>query len=81
MLRTRFGLTLKISMSGLLVGTLFTLGVESIQHFSMTRDSSLIDVFTDMTGIAIGIMIDRVYNMFFNYKAERLQKLMYDRME
>lgn len=81
MLRTRFGLTLKISMSGLLVGTLFTLGVESIQHFSMTRDSSLIDVFTNMTGIAIGIMIDRVYTMFFNYQAKRLQKLMYDRME
>ena len=81
MLRTRFGLTLKISISGLLVGTLFTLGVESIQHFSMTRSSSLIDVFTNMTGIAIGIMIDRVYNMFFNYQAKRLQKLMYDRME
>ncbi|MEA1948129.1 MAG: hypothetical protein U9N83_12610, partial [Thermodesulfobacteriota bacterium] len=62
-------------------GTLFTLGVESIQHFSMTRDSSLIDVFTNMTGIAIGIMIDRVYNLFLNYKAERLQMLLYDRTE
>jgi len=81
MLRTRFGLALKISLAGLLVGTLFTLGVESIQHFSMTRDSSLIGVFTNMTGIAIDIMIDRVYNMFLNYQAERLQKLLYDRME
>jgi VanZ family protein len=81
MLRNRFGLTLKISILGLLVGTLFTLGVESIQHFSMTRDSSLIDVFTNTTGIVIGIMIDRVYTMFLNDQAERLRKLLYDRIE
>ena len=79
MLRSRFGLTLKISIAGLLVGTLFTLGVESIQHFIMTRDSSLIDVFTNMTGIALGIVLDRAYTMFLNGQAERIQKLLYDR--
>lgn len=81
MLRSRFGLTLKISMVGLLIGTLFTLSVESIQHFSMTRDSSLIDVFTNMTGIAMGIMVDRAYNIILNDQAEHLQKLLYDRVE
>ena len=62
MLRTRYELTLKISLATLLAGTLFALGVESMQYFSMTRHSSLIDVSTNMTGIAMGIVIDRVLN-------------------
>ena len=73
MLRGRWGLTLKISLAALLAGSLFTLGVESIQHLSLTRNSSLIDVFTNMTGTTLGIAIDRVYNLFLNYRAERLQ--------
>jgi len=81
MLRTRFGLTLKISMAALLAGTLFTLGVESIQYFSITRNSSLIDVVTNMTGITMGIVIDRVYNLYLNYQAERLQMHMYGQTE
>jgi VanZ family protein len=79
MLRTRYGLTLKISLAALLVGTLFTLGAESMQHFSFTRNSSLIDVSTNMTGIVLGIAIDRVYDLFLNYRAERLQMLLCDR--
>jgi len=79
MLRTRYGLTLKISLAALLAGTLFTLGAESMQHFSVTRNSSLIDVSTNMTGIALGIAIDRVYDLFLNYRAERLQMLLCDR--
>jgi len=71
-LRTRYGLTLKISLATLLAGTLFSLGVESLQHFSMTRNSSLIDVATNMTGVAIGIVMDRFYNIFLNYKAKHL---------
>ena len=81
MLRTRYGLTLKISLAALLVGTLFTLGAESMQHFSVTRYSSLIDVSTNMTGIVLGIAIDRVYDLFLNYRAERLQILLHDRIE
>jgi len=34
-----------------------------------------------MTGIAIGIVLDRVYNFFLNYKAKRLRMLMYERTE
>ena len=76
MLRTRCGLTLKISLVALLAGTLFTLGVESIQHLSLTRNSSLIDVSTNMTGTALGITIDRVYDLFLKYRAVRLQMLL-----
>ena len=81
MLRDQWGLTLKISLAALLAGTLFTLGVESIQHFSLTRNSSLIDVATNMSGTALGVAIDRVYNLFLNYRAERLQMLLHDRTE
>jgi len=75
MLRTRFGLTLKISMAALFAGTLFTLGFESIQYFSMTRSSSLIDVCTNMIGITMGILIYRAYNLFLNYQAKNLWTL------
>ena len=76
MLRGRWGLTLKISLAALLVGPLFTLGVESVQYLSLARISSLIDVFTNMTGTALGITIDRVYNLFLDHRAEHLQMLM-----
>ena len=78
MLRTRCGLTLMISLAALLAGTLFTLGVESMQHLSLTRNSSLTDVFTNMAGTALGIGIDRVYDLFLNYRAERLQMVLHD---
>jgi len=81
MLRVRWGLTLKISLAALLAGTLFTLGLESMQHLSLTRNSSLIDIATNMSGTALGIAIDRVYMLFLNYRTERLQMLLFDRTE
>jgi VanZ family protein len=81
MLSTRYGLTLKISLITLLAGTLFSIGVESLQHFSMSRSSSLIDVFTNMTGTGIGIVLYRVYVLFLNNQAERLRVLVYNRKE
>jgi len=65
----------------LLTGTLFTLSIESLQYFLLTRNSSLIDVCTNMTGAAIGIVMDRAYHLFLNYQAERLQMLLYDRKD
>lgn len=79
LLKSRYGLTLKIALATLLAGTLFSLGVESLQHFSITRNSSLIDVFTNTTGTAIGIIMDRCYYLYLNRQAKRLQTLMYDR--
>ena len=81
MLSTRYGLTLRISLITLLVGTLFSLGVESLQHFSMSRNSSLIDVFTNMTGTAIGIVLYRVYHLFLNSQAKHLRMLLCDGKE
>jgi VanZ family protein len=79
MLRARRRLTLKISQAALLAGTLLTLGFETIQYFTLTRNSSLIDVVMNMTGTALGITMDRVYNLFLNYRAVRLQMLLCDR--
>jgi VanZ family protein len=75
MLRTRFGLTLKISLAALVAGTLFSLGVESIQYFSITRNSSFVDVITNMMGVATGTVLYRVYNLFLKHQAQRLQML------
>lgn len=65
----------------LLVGTLFSLMVESLQHFSMTRNSSVIDIFMNMTGTGIGILIDRVFNLCLNFQAKRFHMLMFNRIE
>jgi VanZ family protein len=81
MLSTRYGITLKMSLATLLCGTLFSLGIESLQYFSMTRSSSLIDVATNMTGVAMGIVMDRCYYLFLNHQAKHLQMLLYDRKE
>jgi glycopeptide antibiotics resistance protein len=78
-LRIHYGLTLKISLIVFLIGFLFSFGVESIQHFTMTRDSSLIDVATNMMGTVIGILIYRVYILYLKYQAECLQTILRDR--
>jgi glycopeptide antibiotics resistance protein len=57
----------------LLAGILFTLGIESMQHLSLTRNSSFIDVSMNMAGTALGIAIDRAYEKYLNYRAEGLQ--------
>jgi VanZ family protein len=81
MLRSRFGITLKMSLAVLLAGTLFSLGIESIQHFSVTRNSSLIDVSTNTIGTVLGIVMYRCYNLFLNYQAKHLEMLIYDRKD
>lgn len=74
-LRVRYGLTSKVSLAALLAGALLTLGVESLQHFSLTRSSSLIDVTTNVAGTALGIAIDKAYNLYLNHRAKGLQSL------
>jgi len=71
-LRTRFEPSKMVSLSALLIGTLFSLGVESAQYYLMTRHSSLLDVATNMTGTAIGIVIDRFYSLYLNYQTKHL---------
>ena len=78
MLRTRFEMTIKISFLTLLLGTVFTLSIESMQYFSITRYSSIIDVFTNTMGVAIGIVADRIYMLYLDHQVSRLQKYLYD---
>jgi len=60
-LRNRYGSSLKTSIFVFFFGILFTFGIESLQYFSVTRNSSFIDVINNSLGIAIGICVDRFY--------------------
>ena len=81
MLKGCYGLTLKISLVTVFVGTLFSMGIESLQYFSATRTSSLVDVSANMVGTALGIVMARCYYFFLNYQAKHLKMLLYDRKD
>ena len=51
--------TLGIAAIVLIVGTLFTLSIESLQYLLVTRHSSMTDVINNVVGTALGIAIDR----------------------
>jgi hypothetical protein len=72
------GLTLRSSLATLFVGSLLALFAESLQHFSIARNSSFIDIITNIIGIILGIVIYRIYNLFLRYKARRLQMFLVD---
>ena len=72
-LRARGGTMWSISIKAFFAGALFTLTAESIQFFSLTRNSSLIDVGTNLSGAALGIAIDLVYNHYLIRRADRLE--------
>lgn len=61
MLRNRRGLSWRLSVLVLFAGALVSLFFESLQHYSLTRDSSAVDVLTNTLGTLLGIMIDRWY--------------------
>ena len=60
-IRYRYGSSLKIITLIFVSGILFTLGIESMQYFSLTRYASIVDVLSNMTGTALGITIDKSY--------------------
>ncbi|MBW2741458.1 MAG: VanZ family protein [Deltaproteobacteria bacterium] len=47
--------SLKTAAFVFIIGTLFTFGIESLQYFSLTRHSSLVDMLNNMLGTAVGI--------------------------
>ena len=63
-LRRRYGSSLKASAFVLIIGTLFSFSIESLQYFSLTRHSSLVDIFDNMLGTAVGITTERWYTTF-----------------
>jgi fluoride ion exporter CrcB/FEX len=60
-LRNRRGRSLRLSVFVLFLGALLSFSFESMQYFSMSRDSSTVDLATNTLGTLIGIMIDRSY--------------------
>jgi VanZ family protein len=61
-LRNRYGLTWQMSVLVLMLGSALSLSVESLQYFSMERNSSSLDILTNTLGTAAGIMINRFYD-------------------
>ena len=76
-LRTHHGASLKMSAFVFIIGTLFTFGIESLQHFSLTRHSSLMDMFSNMLGTVLGITIDKSYATFLKSQRKFLQAKTY----
>jgi hypothetical protein len=66
-LRDKFGISWRLSAMVLCIGFLSILVIESLQHFSISRDSSLLDLLNNMLGIVIGIIIDRSYIKHVQY--------------
>ena len=60
-LRNRYGPSLRLSVLVLLIGSSLSFGFESMQYFSMSRDSSAVDLITNSLGTLVGVMIDRSY--------------------
>ena len=67
-LRKRFGISInKSTVVTLVMGAVFAWGIESIQFFSPTRYSSLIDISCNLLGIALGAI---VYRFFYSHRVE-----------
>ena len=60
-IRTRWEQSFKSVLLVLLAGALFTFSIESLQHFSLTRHSSAIDMGSNILGALAGIVLDRGY--------------------
>jgi len=73
-LRSRYGSSLKTFAFVLIAGTLFTFGIESLQYLLVTRQSSFIDVFNNMVGTAIGICVDRFYEVYLRSQSKNRSK-------
>lgn len=55
-LRKRYQSSVKIAALVMILGSLFTISIESLQYFSETRHSSMIDVVGNVIGTGLGIV-------------------------
>ena len=60
-LRERFGKSMKVAAAVLILGGIFTVCIESMQYFSATRSSSMLDVINNLLGTFLGVVLDRLY--------------------
>ena len=65
--------SLKTAAFVFIIGTLFTFGIESLQYFSLTRYSSLVDMINNMVGTAVGIATDIFYIGYLKSQRKSLQ--------
>lgn len=65
--------SLKTAAFVFIIGTLFTFAIESLQYFSLTRSSSLVDMINNMVGTAIGIATDIFYIGYLKSQRKSLQ--------
>jgi hypothetical protein len=72
-LRSLYGSSFKTFAFVFVVGTLFSFGIESLQHLSMTRHSSLADMLNNILGITAGICADRLYEMYLHRQVQALR--------
>ncbi len=57
----------------LIIGTLFTISIESIQYFLLTRTSSLIDVMNNILGTIVGVILFRSWKKLLRSQGQQLQ--------
>lgn len=67
--------SLKTAAFVFIIGTLFTFGIESLQYFSLTRYSSLVDMINNMVGTAVGIATDIFYIGYLKSQRKSLLSL------
>ena len=65
--------SLKTAAFVFIIGTLFTFSIESLQHFSLTRHSSIVDTINNMIGTAVGIATDIFYIGYLKSQRRSLQ--------
>lgn len=65
--------SLKTAAFVFIIGTLFTFSIESLQHFSLTRHSSIVDTTNNMVGTAVGIATDIFYIGYLKSQRKSLQ--------
>jgi VanZ family protein len=65
--------SLKTAAFVFIIGTLFTFGIESLQYFSLTRHSSLVDMINNMVGTAVGIATNIFYIGYLKSQRRSLQ--------
>jgi VanZ family protein len=68
--RNRYGNTVWISVIAAAAGIFFTFTVETLQYFSLTRDSSSFDIFANSLGMVAGVMCDRFYAYYLQWRAK-----------
>lgn len=65
--------SLKTAAFVFIIGTLFTFGIESLQYFSLTRHSSIVDMLNNMLGATVGIATDIFYIGYLKSQRKSLQ--------